>query len=67
MAGLQLKAVTVGSFAMTDREPCQMGNQAAISGCLLCAEGQPGLSLNSKNRVLSKIRLKDVRLFLKGV
>lgn len=37
-------AVTVGSRATASREPCQVGNQAAISGVLPCAAGTPGLS-----------------------
>jgi len=44
---LILMAVTAGSRAMACREPCQVGNQAAISGSLLCAAGKPDLSYSS--------------------
>ena len=63
--------MTNGSYAMGGCEPCQVGNQAALSSVGPCAAGQPVLSGKCSVVCDSQVEVRvyglDLRVILVGI
>ena len=64
IAAANFSVLRCGSCAIVRREPCQVGNQAALSGVRQCAAGAPVLSREFERRMLWRFDFRVCDLIL---